>query len=483
MSKLIKGIIYKRTSPSGKSYIGQTIKENGRNNAWNNLNKNYAGILIDNARRKYGPENFSYEVLFSIESVDKDSIQIILDEKEIYYIEKYKTYDPDFGYNLCDGGRGGYILNDEYVRKNNHYYRGLEIVQLTIKGKLVKIWKDVYEASLFLNFRSINLINCCNGKMMTAYKYRWMFKSDYDSKLQNNDDLSLDIKRNNYGVVQLDLDGNFIREFNSAAEAYKITGISNGSIMSVCRNDPNHKTAGGYRWVYKSNYDSGDYKKDLVYKEKYIKRVIQFSLSGEIIKIWNSIKEAAEFLNTDDESIRRAADMLNPTKSSNNFRWMYEDDYKKFGNDFMKNIKKASTYIVGKVVQLDLDGNYIKTWKSGTEAANILKLDRHGIALACKREVDDNYYSGYRWMYESNYNKDEKLPKLRNTQLNRSYIPVVKLDMNDNYICEYKSITAAGLDGVFNYSYNVGKKVIIYKEFKWIRKEDYLELQNNLKET
>ena len=482
-SKLIKGIIYKRTSPSGKSYIGQTIKENLRNNAWNNLNKSYAGVLVDNARRKYGPEKFSYEVLFSIESIDKDSVQIALDEKEIYYIEKYKTYDPDFGYNLCEGGRGGYILNNEYVRRNDYYYRGLEIVQLTIKGKLIKNWKDVYEASLSLNIKSINLINCCNNKTMTAYKYRWMFKSDYDIKLQNNNDLSLDLKRNNYGVVQLDLNGNFIREFNSAIEASKITGINGGSIMSVCRNDPNRKTAGGYRWIYKSNYDSRNYKKDLVYKKKYIKRVIQFSLSGDIIKIWSSIKEAAKYFDTDDESIRRAADMSNSTKSSNNFRWMYEDDYKKFGNDFMKNIKKPSSYKVGKVVQLDLDGNYIKTWKSGTEAAKELKLDRHGIAFASKQEIDDNYYSGYRWMYESDYNSNKEIPTLKINPINRSCVPVIKLDMDENYVCEYESFTAAGLDGVFNYSYNIGKKIITYKGFNWMRKDDYLELQNNLEET
>lgn len=476
-SKLIRGIIYKRTSPSGKSYIGQTIDENRRNNEWNNLKRPYSGGVINNARKKYGPENFKYEVLFEIESIDKDSVQIILDEKEIYYIEKFKTYDLDFGYNLCEGGKGGYILNNEYVRKNDHYYRGLGIVQLTIKGKMVKIWKDVYEASLSLSLKSINIINCCNNKIMTAYKYRWMFKSDYDNKLQNNDDFSLNIKTNKYGVVQLDLSGNFIKEFSSATEASKITGINDHSITSVCRNNPNHKTAGGYRWVFKSDYDSGDYNKDLIYKEKIYKKVIQFSLSGEIIKVWDSVREAAEYFNTDNESIRTAADMSTNTKSSNNFRWMYEDDYKKFGNDFMKDIKKPSSYKVGKVIQLDLDGNYIKTWKSGTEAANNLKIDRHGIAFACKKEMNDNYYSGYRWMYESDYDNNKELPTLKINPINRACIPVIKLDMDENYICEYESFTTAGLGSVFNYSYNIGKKIIVYKGFKWIRKEDYLELQ------
>lgn len=47
---MIRGIIYKYTSPSGKHYIGQTINENQRRKIFNNLNLAYAGLKIDNAR-------------------------------------------------------------------------------------------------------------------------------------------------------------------------------------------------------------------------------------------------------------------------------------------------------------------------------------------------------------------------------------------------------------------------------------------------
>lgn len=57
------GIIYKYTSPSGKVYIGQTIDEKKRRKEFRNLNIKYAGRKINHARKKYGPENFEYEVL------------------------------------------------------------------------------------------------------------------------------------------------------------------------------------------------------------------------------------------------------------------------------------------------------------------------------------------------------------------------------------------------------------------------------------
>ena len=58
MSEEIRGIIYLRTSPSGKYYVGQTVDENRRNNEWNNLNRPYSGGVIDRARKKYGPKKF-----------------------------------------------------------------------------------------------------------------------------------------------------------------------------------------------------------------------------------------------------------------------------------------------------------------------------------------------------------------------------------------------------------------------------------------
>ena len=61
---MIKGIIYKYTSPSGKVYIGQTINEYKRRNTFLNLNLKYGGAKVENARKKYLPENFIYEIIY-----------------------------------------------------------------------------------------------------------------------------------------------------------------------------------------------------------------------------------------------------------------------------------------------------------------------------------------------------------------------------------------------------------------------------------
>ena len=96
--------IYKITNnQNGKVYIGQSTSIQQRwiahrNRPFNSNSTQYNSPLY-RAIRKYGLENFSFEVL---DECDKDE----LDEKEIYYISLFNSANPEFGYNLTNGGQG-----------------------------------------------------------------------------------------------------------------------------------------------------------------------------------------------------------------------------------------------------------------------------------------------------------------------------------------------------------------------------------------
>lgn len=107
--------IYKITNLiNGKSYIGQSVNIQKRFNAhksvaFNHNDKNYNYPLYK-AIRKYGIDNFSFDIL---EECDISE----LNNKEIYYISKYKTYGK-FGYNQDTGGdqASHYLkLSDELI--------------------------------------------------------------------------------------------------------------------------------------------------------------------------------------------------------------------------------------------------------------------------------------------------------------------------------------------------------------------------------
>lgn len=89
--------IYKITrKDTGQCYIGQSynIERRWREHCYNKKNS-----YIDNTIRKYGKENFDFQIICELEKDDD-----LLNAMEEYYIWKYNTYKDKNHYNLTPGG-------------------------------------------------------------------------------------------------------------------------------------------------------------------------------------------------------------------------------------------------------------------------------------------------------------------------------------------------------------------------------------------
>lgn len=125
----MEGIIYRRTAPNGKIYIGQTINERRRQHEWF-YKRNYSGGSnphLEAARKKYGPDSFSYTVLERFTGAGNEVAER-LNEREIYWIAYYKSNDRRKGYNLTVGGGGcnGYRHTEESRRKISVAHKGVK---------------------------------------------------------------------------------------------------------------------------------------------------------------------------------------------------------------------------------------------------------------------------------------------------------------------------------------------------------------------
>ena len=117
-----------------------------------------------------------------------------------------------------------------------------KINQYDLNGKYIKTWDSINEAIKYYNNKAIEF--CCKGRRKSASGYQWTFYngfiSDIESRKQN---------KNERRILQCDLQGNIIKEFDKIQDACNEVGAFNSNI-SMCCNGIN-KTCKGYIWKYK----------------------------------------------------------------------------------------------------------------------------------------------------------------------------------------------------------------------------------------
>lgn len=99
-----------------KKYVGKALdiyrRIKNHVTALNTKNKNENRHLI-NAWHKYGRENFSYYVVEYIYNEDSKILEQSLKDKELYWIQKLETTNPEKGYNMRLDSEGKCIVSDE----------------------------------------------------------------------------------------------------------------------------------------------------------------------------------------------------------------------------------------------------------------------------------------------------------------------------------------------------------------------------------
>lgn len=264
--------VYMHTSPSGKRYIGITstsVEErwrNGRGYLYKYKEKDeYKQPAFANAIIKYGFDSFKHEVVVS--NLTKEEAE----KKEIELIAYYKSNQPEYGYNISNGGNyagkhseetkrkigdfnKGKITSEETKRKMSESGKGknaISVAQYTKNGKFIKIHDSMSDAMNDIGKGSVAptmICACCNNKIKSAYGYIWRYKND----VLTDDFLQWCNSRNeNYYtryIGQYTKENEFICNYTSIKEASLKTNINAGNINSCCNNKL--KTAGGYIWRY-----------------------------------------------------------------------------------------------------------------------------------------------------------------------------------------------------------------------------------------
>ncbi|PKR83563.1 zinc-ribbon domain-containing protein [Heyndrickxia camelliae] len=128
-------------------------------------------------------------------------------------------------------------------------------------------------------------------------------------------------------TIQLSMNGDFIREWDSATEAAEQIGVALHSVSRVCRKGLKY-SVGGYKWLYEEDYNKlKENIKNSDLPNARCRRIVQLKLDNCFYKEWNSIKEASNKLSIVASSIFRSC---NTNYTAGGFKWMYKEDYEKY---------------------------------------------------------------------------------------------------------------------------------------------------------
>ena len=192
-------------------------------------------------------------------------------------------------------------------------------------------------------------------------------------------------RKNTTSILQYDLEGNFIRKWNSIKEAADYYNI-NSSNISECLTGRN-KSSNKFIWKYYYNDNFPEKIENYTNNSKY-RKIIQYDLFGNFIKIWDSMVDIESNLKIKIHGINDCCKQI--IQSSGNFIWrFYKEDFP----------RKISTPFK-KVIQYDLKGNKLNVFDSPLDAAiSINKPNNQGSITGCCKGSKRTAY-GFIWKYE-----------------------------------------------------------------------------------
>lgn len=247
----MKCIIYQiRNKLSEKIYIGSTNNFKKRINQHLHClrNKKHHSIKLQNAWNKYGEENFKFEILEEC-NVEKIKDQYDLEQN---YIDKLNCFDKGYNMSGSSYSPGGFIIWTELMRKDMG-----EKISRKHKGKIPK---------------NISLLREKGKRAILEYE-NGFFIREYESAKQCGELLNIDYKL--------------------------INNILRGKVKA-CRKYPNktwkykdNKDVRKLKYNFNSNFKKGNFKKIGLY------------INNVLVRTFFNSKEAAEYSNLTEESIRR----------------------------------------------------------------------------------------------------------------------------------------------------------------------------------
>ena len=257
---------------------------------------------------------------------DINEAQFLLDNTSLNQKEVAERVDADMG-SFYDK------INRNILIVPKHKKIKTPIVQLNLDGILVAKYDCARDCATQYNYFAGDICSCCKGNQFTYKGFLWMYELDYNNKKDAEGNIIVTDKKReetfknvSKKIIQLTLDGKYIGEYKTMAEAEFKTGFLTSNISACCYNKT--KTSNGYVWMFKNNYEkiknkNGDINISVKY-EKTTKSLVSINSSFYIME-YESARIAEKLTDYNFKQISYKCRKKCNNKDS--LYWMFKEDY------------------------------------------------------------------------------------------------------------------------------------------------------------
>lgn len=342
---------------------------------------------------------YQYSDLFEWEIIDtfhgnRDEVIHALNVAEEYHILKCNSTDERFGYNAT---KGGYSSDKfaEYIKRRAKAMggRAKAVLQYDADGNFAGRFLCALDAEKATGIRAKYIIGSSKGKCpqdVDARRKRTDFfffrdTENYPKKIDVLRTTKQEPEKNkeNPAIAVMAYDpksGAFVVEYTSMSEAHKKSGVAPATIRRsvhlsepVCVKSPLQK----YVWrrkegEIKASIEIIPYEVKTIKRKKMEHRVIQYSLRGEFIKVWENTNIAADS-QTDNYSAIYSS-LKGKQGKKTNYIWRYYSD--NYPNKLPANnttntdgTRKESVRKDDTILEVNKAGEVIAAYKNTSDAA------------------------------------------------------------------------------------------------------------------
>lgn len=427
--------VYKITNILNKKvYIGSSNNIDYRWYQHKNLLKNnkHHSIKLQNSYNLHGEECFKYEI---VEICDKD----ILLEREQYWIDYYKSYDSEYGYNILNYSTGGSKFKTwEDINDNK------TAISASVMKDLLWYLQNTSEPII----KIANILGISNSVVYQIYKKETYTEITKDivfveRKIRGPTSLTEETVLN---IAKRIIDG------VHPSDISKEFGVSKNIIGDIRRKKTWKDVTSCIDF---SNVKIHKAKTDNRAKTHKGKAIVQYDFYGNVIREYESIKDAERVTGINKNQITKV--VKGKKVQSGGYIWRYKGDAFNLFNLEERLTEKVINKAVEsrklginidcrqKVAQYDIDGVLIDSFESISEAERITGIPSTVIcAVANGRKIQS---SGYVWRHYDepfeSFDINKKLTEEKKNKIRLSNKKIYQYDLDGGLLNIFNSISDA----------------------------------------